>query len=279
MAAKKRKKSSRPRVNEDQLEIAVAEAPRPKPARRDSPILLRTDKLVKAFKKRTVVDEVSLELRAGEVVGLLGPNGAGKTTTFSMTVGLLRPDSGTIHFGEKNVTRLAMYRRARAGMAYLPQEASVFRQLSVRKNLQIVLEHQKLSRAARNERIDQLLTEFNITHVADSPAFTLSGGERRRTEIARALTTEPKVFLLDEPFAGIDPIAVSDLQDTVRSLKDKGIGVLITDHNVGETLRIADRAYIINEGQVVMDGTPEEVAADPLVRRVYLGQNFQLHRN
>ncbi len=276
MAAKKRKKTVA-----EQLEIAVpggagAEVGTPVAT---GPVLLRTDKLVKAFKKRTVVNEVSLELRAGEVVGLLGPNGAGKTTTFSMTVGLLRPDRGTIHFGEKNVTRLAMYRRARAGMAYLPQESSVFRQLSVRKNLQLVLEHQKLNRAARNARIDALLEDFHITHVADSPAYTLSGGERRRTEIARALATEPKVFLLDEPFAGIDPIAVSDLQETVRGLKKKGIGVLITDHNVGETLRIADRAYIINEGSVVKSGTPEEVAADPTVRRIYLGENFTLQRN
>lgn len=239
--------------------------------------LLRTEKLIKSFKKRTVVREVSLELHPGEVVGLLGPNGAGKTTTFSMVVGLLKPDAGQVFFKDQEVTRLAMYQRARRGMAYLPQEASAFRQLSVRKNILAILEHQPLSRKERLEKLDALLDELNITHLADSPAYTLSGGERRRTEIARALATDPAVFLLDEPFAGIDPIAVADLQDTVASLKERNIGVLITDHNVRETLHIADRAYIINEGQVLVSGSPAEIAEDPAARKVYLGEKFQMH--
>lgn len=239
--------------------------------------LLRTEKLVKSFKKRTVVREVSLELHPGEVVGLLGPNGAGKTTTFSMVVGLLKPDRGQVFFKDQEVTRLAMYQRARRGIAYLPQEASAFRQLSVRKNILAILEHQPLSRKERLDRLDGLLDELSIAHLADSPAYTLSGGERRRTEIARALATEPSVFLLDEPFAGIDPIAVADLQETVASLKRRNIGVLITDHNVRETLHIADRAYIINEGQVLVSGAPAEIAADPAARKVYLGEKFQMH--
>jgi lipopolysaccharide export system ATP-binding protein len=247
------------------------------PTQAPGPVLVRTEKLVKAFKRRTVVREVSVTLHAGEVVGLLGPNGAGKTTTFSMIVGLLRPDSGRIFFEDKDVTRLPMYRRARSGMAYLPQEASVFRQLTVRQNLQIILEHQPLGRADRHARIEALLDDLRIRHVADSPAYTLSGGERRRTEIARALAIQPKVFLLDEPFAGIDPIAVHDLQQTVRDLTRRGIGVLITDHNVRETLGIADRAYIISEGAVIKAGTPGEIAADPAVREVYLGEHFELN--
>jgi lipopolysaccharide export system ATP-binding protein len=238
--------------------------------------LLRTDGLVKAFKKRTVVRGVSIALAPGEVVGLLGPNGAGKTTTFSMTVGLLRPDAGRVYFAGKDVTRFPMYRRAREGMAYLPQEASVFRQLSVRKNLRAVAEYLPGPRAERLGRVDRLLEELNIAHLADSPAYTLSGGERRRTEIARALVTEPKVFLLDEPFAGIDPIAVADLQETVAALKHRGIGVLITDHNVRETLNIADRAYIISEGEVICAGTPQEIAADPTARKIYLGEKFRM---
>jgi len=238
--------------------------------------LLHTDDLVKAFKKRVVVHEVSIDLQAGEIVGLLGPNGAGKTTTFSMVVGLLKPDSGRVFFMEREVTQLPMYRRARAGMAYLSQEPSVFRQLTVRQNLLAILEYQPLPGAERRERADALLEEMHIAHLADSPAYTLSGGERRRTEIARALVTDPKIFLLDEPFAGIDPIAVADLQETVAALKKKGIGVLITDHNVRDTLEITDRAYIISEGRVIVAGTPREIAENPLARKVYLGEKFRM---
>ncbi len=240
--------------------------------------LLHTEGLVKAFKKRVVVREVSIALDAGEVVGLLGPNGAGKTTTFSMIVGLLKPDAGRILFKGEDVTRMPMYRRARIGMAYLPQEASVFQQLTVRQNLQAILEYQPLRRAQRNERIDALLEDLNISHLANSPAYTLSGGERRRTEIARALAIEPRVFLLDEPFAGIDPIAVADLQTIVGKLSEKGIGVLITDHNVRDTLEITDHAYIINEGAVLAAGSPNEIAHDPLVRKIYLGEKFKLNQ-
>ncbi|MBI2425181.1 MAG: LPS export ABC transporter ATP-binding protein [Candidatus Hydrogenedentes bacterium] len=239
--------------------------------------LLRTEGLVKAFKKRVVVSGVSIELNGGEVVGLLGPNGAGKTTTFSMVVGLLRPDQGTIHFRGADVTRQPMYKRAQAGMAYLPQEASVFRNLTVRQNVLAVLEYQPLGAKERYTRADRLLDELHIRHLEKHPAYTLSGGERRRTEIARALATDPAIFLLDEPFAGIDPIAVADLQETVARLKEKGIGVLITDHNVRETLNIADRAYIINEGSVLKTGTPTEIAADPMVRKIYLGKDFDFN--
>jgi len=238
--------------------------------------LLRTQDLVKQFKRRTVVSGVSIALHAGEIVGLLGPNGAGKTTTFRMTVGLLRPTEGRVLFDGEDITRLPMYKRARQGMAYLPQEASVFRKLTVRQNLLAVLEFTSLNKTERNERADVLLHDLGIEHVADSPAYTLSGGERRRTEICRALATNPKVFLLDEPFAGIDPIAVSDLQETVAKLKEKGIGVLITDHNVRETLAITDRAYIISEGKIIVSGTSEEIAADPTARKTYLGEKFRL---
>ena len=238
--------------------------------------LLWTDGLVKRFKNRTVVQSVSISLNAGEVVGLLGPNGAGKTTTFSMTVGLLRPDAGRIVFQGKDVTKLPMYKRAQAGIAYLPQEASVFQQLTVRQNLMAILEFLPLKRDEQEERCDQLLDEFAISHLADSLAYTLSGGERRRTEIARALVSQPKVFLLDEPFAGIDPISVADLQEVVYALRNKKIGVLITDHNVRETLKTADHAYILDEGRVISSGTPEEIAQDPRVRKVYLGEDFTL---
>lgn len=248
----------------------------PGPENTGSAALLRTENLVKRFKGRTVVREVSIELGAGEVVGLLGPNGAGKTTTFRMTVGLLRPTSGAIWFQGRDVTRLPMYRRAQEGIAYLPQEPSIFRNLTVRENLLAILEHQRLSAKERAGRADALLEELGIGHVADSPAYTLSGGERRRTEICRALVTEPKVFLLDEPFAGIDPIAVADLQETVTKLKDRGIGVLITDHNVRDTLAITDRAYILNEGKVIVSGTPQEVSESPTAREIYLGEKFRM---
>ncbi len=241
-----------------------------------SDVVLRTENLVKQFSRRTVVRDVSIELAPGEVVGLLGPNGAGKTTTFRMTVGLLRPNRGHIWFRNRDVTRLPMYRRAREGMAYLPQEPSVFRQLTVRQNLLAILEYQPMTRAARREKADALLEELGVAHVADNFAYSLSGGERRRTEICRALVTEPKVFLLDEPFAGIDPIAVADLQETVAHLKDKGIGVLITDHNVRDTLAITDRAYIISEGSVICAGTPKEIAENPTAREIYLGEKFRM---
>lgn len=245
----------------------------------DQEALLKTQELVKAFKKRVVVREVSIKLHAGEVVGLLGPNGAGKTTTFNMVMGLLRPDAGKIVFLGNDVTREPMYRRARAGMAYLAQEPSVFRQLTVRQNLLAILEYQRLNRTQRADRADMLLDELNIAHLADSPAYTLSGGERRRTEIARALVTEPRIFLLDEPFAGIDPIAVDDLQQTVAALKNKGIGVLITDHNVRDTLAITDHAYIISEGKVIVSGSSQDIADNELARKVYLGEKFRLDTN
>ncbi len=238
--------------------------------------LLQTDGLTKAFKKRVVVKDLSVALDAGEVVGLLGPNGAGKTTTFSMIVGLLKPDSGHIFFQDADITPMPMYRRARAGIAYLPQEPSVFQQLTVWQNIQAILEYQGLKRAERTKRIESVLQDLNIAHLANSPAYTLSGGERRRTEIARALAIEPKIFLLDEPFAGIDPIAVADLQEIVAGLSAKGIGVLITDHNVRDTLAITDFAYIINEGAVLASGAPRDIADDPAVRKIYLGEKFKL---
>ncbi|MFP4191504.1 MAG: LPS export ABC transporter ATP-binding protein [Candidatus Hydrogenedentota bacterium] len=242
----------------------------------DNTALLQTRDLVKDFKGRVVVQDVSIGLKPGEIAGLLGPNGAGKTTTFNMAVGLLRPTSGQVWFNGADVTRLPMYKRARAGMAYLPQEASVFRKLTVRQNLMAVLEFLPLTLQERRARTDRLLDELGVSHVADNPAYTLSGGERRRTEICRALVTEPKVFLLDEPFAGIDPIAVADLQDTVATLKRKAIGVLITDHNVRETLEITDRAYIISEGRIAAAGTPREIAENPLARKTYLGEKFRM---
>ncbi len=238
--------------------------------------LLHTDNLVKQFKRRVVVRNVSIKLDVGEIVGLLGPNGAGKTTTFRMTVGLLRPTKGRIWFDGRDVTRLPMYLRARQGIAYLPQEPSIFRQLTVRQNLLAVLEYQPIGKEDRLARAEALIEELGITHVADSPAYTLSGGERRRAEICRALATEPKVFLLDEPFAGIDPIAVADLQEIVAALRNKGIGVLITDHNVRETLQTTDRAYIINEGNIIVSGAPREIAENPLVRKIFLGDKFKM---
>lgn len=237
--------------------------------------LLSTQGLYKQFKRRTVVRNVSIDLAAGEIVGLLGPNGAGKTTSFNMVVGLLRPNAGQIWFDGKDVTRLPMYLRARRGIAYLPQEASVFRQLTVRQNLLAILEYHPLTKAQRRARADALMQELGIAHLADNPAYTLSGGERRRTEICRALVTEPRVFLLDEPFAGIDPIAVADLQEIVAGLKVRGIGVLITDHNVRETLQITDRAYILSDGEVMAAGTPREIAENPVARKTYLGEKFK----
>jgi len=238
--------------------------------------LLRTEQLYKQFKRRTVVNDVSIELAPGEIVGLLGPNGSGKTTTFRMIVGMLRPTSGRVWFCGQDVTSMPMYRRARQGMAYLPQEPSIFRQLTVRQNLLAVLEYQPLTTPQRKARADALMEELGISHLAGNPAYTLSGGERRRTEICRALVTEPKIFLLDEPFAGIDPIAVDDLQDSVATLRNKGIGVLITDHNVREMLEITDRAFILSEGRVSVAGTPREIAENPLARKTYLGEKFKI---
>lgn len=238
--------------------------------------LLRAEHLTKQFKRRTVVSDVSLEIGEGHIVGLLGPNGAGKTTTFRMIVGMLRPNEGRIWFRGHDITYMPMYQRARQGIAYLPQEPSIFRQLTVRQNLLAVLEYQPLTAEERNRRADILLEELGIAHLASNPAYTLSGGERRRTEICRALVTEPKIFLLDEPFAGIDPIAVADLQTTVTTLKNKGIGVIITDHNVRETLQIIDYAFILSEGRISVMGTPAEIAENPLARKTYLGENFRL---
>ena len=237
--------------------------------------LVATD-LVKTYGKRTVVDRVSFKVAPGEVVGLLGPNGAGKTTSFYAVVGLVRPDSGQVHLGGKEVTRDPMYVRAQKGIGYLPQEPSVFRKLSVEDNVAAILEMQGMSKEAAAQRLEQLLDEFSLQAVRKNPGDVLSGGERRRTEIARALASNPSFILLDEPFAGVDPIAVEDIQRIVDQLRHNGIGVLITDHNVQETLHITDRAYLLFEGKILKEGTAEELAADDTVRRVYLGQNFTL---
>ena len=241
-------------------------------------MILRAENLIKKYKNRTVVDHVSVTVEQGEIVGLLGPNGAGKTTSFYMTVGLIKPDGGKVYLGDLDITTLPMYRRAQAGIGYLPQEASVFRNLSVEDNVSAVLELTKLSKKDQKERLELLLEEFGLNRVRTSMGNVLSGGERRRTEIARALATDPKFILLDEPFAGIDPIAVEDIQRIVEKLKQRNIGVLITDHNVQETLSITDRAYLLFEGKILKAGTAEELAADEQVRRVYLGQNFVLRR-
>lgn len=232
--------------------------------------------LGKRYRKRPVVRGVSLELRRGEAVGLLGPNGAGKTTTFTMMTGLVQPDEGSVMLDGHDVTMLPMYRRARLGLGYLPQEASVFRGLSVEDNIRAALEVVEPLRDRREQMLDALLAEFGIAHLRRTPALALSGGERRRCEIARALATHPNYILLDEPLAGIDPIAVAEIRDLVKHLKTRGLGVLITDHNVRETLEIIDRAYILHDGQVLMEGTPREIVAHEAVRRVYLGERFSL---
>jgi lipopolysaccharide export system ATP-binding protein len=237
---------------------------------------LQTKDLTKSYGGRTVVRDVSLEVQSGEVVGLLGPNGAGKTTTFYMTVGLTSPDSGRVIFNGEDVTDLPMYARARKGIGYLPQEPSIFRGLTVEQNILAILETLDLDPSGRRTRCRELLAELNLTSLAASPAYTLSGGERRRAEITRALVVSPQFLLLDEPFAGIDPIAISDIQKIIFHLKDRGIGVLITDHNVRETLRITDRAYIVHDGGIFHSGTPDALAADEEVRRVYLGTEFRL---
>ena len=238
--------------------------------------VLRAENLRKRFKSRTVVEGVSLDVASGEVIGLLGPNGAGKTTCFYMIVGLIPADAGRIHLNERDLTQLPIHRRARLGISYLPQENSVFRKLSVEENVQAVLELQGLTSPQVEQRLAELLGELSITHLRKHTALSLSGGERRRLEIARALGTKPAFILLDEPFAGVDPIAVLDIQRIIGFLKERGIGVLITDHNVRETLGICDRAYIINEGAVLASGRPEEIVENDNVRRVYLGENFRM---
>lgn len=241
-------------------------------------MLLHAENLSKSYGKRLVVNNVSLSVERGEIVGLLGPNGAGKTTTFYMVVGFIRPQTGRVLLGDEDITKLPMYRRAQKGIGYLPQEPSVFRKLSVEDNIMAVLEMTGLSKSQRHEKQESLLDEFNLHKVRKSMGDTLSGGERRRTEIARALAVNPQFILLDEPFAGIDPIAVEDIQAIVSKLKTKNIGILITDHNVQETLSITDRAYLMFEGSILKAGTAEELAADERVRRVYLGRNFELRR-
>lgn len=241
-------------------------------------LTLKAELLVKKYKRRIVVNEVSIKVSQGEIVGLLGPNGAGKTTTFYMIVGLIKPNSGQIFLDNENITNLAMYRRAKKGIGYLAQEASVFRQLTVEENIMAVLEMTTLSKVEQRNKVESLLEEFGLTHVRKNAGIVLSGGERRRTEIARALAVDPNFVLLDEPFAGVDPIAVEEIQTIVGRLKDKNIGILITDHNVQETLSITDRAYLMFEGKLLKSGTAEELAADEQVRRVYLGKHFELKR-
>ena len=239
---------------------------------------IRTELLVKKYKNRTVVNEVSIEFTQGEIVGLLGPNGAGKTTSFYMIVGLIKPFSGKIFLDDQDITTFPMYKRAQMGIAYLPQEASIFRHLTVEDNIRSILEFKYSNKAEREERLESLISEFNIQKVRKNKGNNLSGGERRRVEIARCLASDPKFILLDEPFAGVDPIAVEDIQHIVAKLKEKNIGIVITDHNVHETLSITDRAYLLYEGKVLKSGTAEELAADPIVKRVYLGSNFELRK-
>ncbi len=241
-------------------------------------MILRTENLVKRYGDRTVAKEVSLNVHQGEIVGLLGPNGAGKTTTFYMVVGFIQPNGGNVFLEKRDITSLPMYKRARLGIGYLPQEPSVFRKLSVEDNIKAVLEMMPLTRGEQSQRLEGLIAEFGLEKVRKSKGDTLSGGERRRTEIARALASDPKFILLDEPFAGIDPIAVEDIQTIVFKLKARNIGILITDHNVQETLSITDRAYLMYDGAILMAGTAEELAADEQVRRLYLGRNFELKR-
>lgn len=241
-------------------------------------MILRSENLVKKYKSRTVANQVSVQVAQGEIVGLLGPNGAGKTTSFYMIVGMVKPNSGRIYLDDLDITKEPMYRRAQLGIGYLPQEASVFRKLSIEDNLYAILEMTKLTKKEQHMKAESLLDEFALHHVRKNLGDQLSGGERRRTEIARALATDPKFILLDEPFAGVDPIAVEDIQQVVRKLKDKNIGILITDHNVHETLSITDRAYLLYSGSVIKSGTAEDLANDEQVRKVYLGANFELRK-
>lgn len=239
---------------------------------------IRAEHLIKRYSKRTVVNDVSLELKEGEIVGLLGPNGAGKTTSFYMMVGMVKPSEGNVYLNDKKITSMAMYRRARLGVSYLPQEASIFRKLSVENNILAILQLQSMKRSERKERLEQLLEDFRITHIRKSKGYMLSGGERRRCEIARALASDPKFIFLDEPFAGIDPITVEEIMHLVKKLKEKGIGVLITDHNVHETLSITDRAYILIDGKIFCSGSAEQIADNEEVRKRYLGETFSLER-
>lgn len=241
-------------------------------------MILRSENLVKKYKSRTVAKNVSVQVQQGEIVGLLGPNGAGKTTSFYMIVGMVKPNSGKIFLDDKDITDEPMYKRAQLGVGYLPQEASVFRKLSIEDNLLAVLQMTKKTKAEQQYKVESLLDEFALHHVRKNLGDQLSGGERRRTEIARALATDPKFILLDEPFAGVDPIAVEDIQSVVRKLKDKNIGILITDHNVHETLNITDRTYLLYAGEVIKSGSAEDLANDEMVRRVYLGSNFELRK-
>lgn len=241
-------------------------------------LVIKTQHLIKRYGSRTVVNDVSFEVNQGEIVGLLGPNGAGKTTSFYQVVGLIKPDEGRVFLNDEDITSLPMYKRAQMGIGYLPQEASVFRKLSVEDNISAILEMTKLTKQAQKLKLEELLGEFHLEHVRKNNGDTLSGGERRRTEIARALAVNPSFILLDEPFAGVDPIAVEDIQTIVAKLKFKNIGILITDHNVNETLSICDRAYLLIEGKIFMHGTAEELADDERVRRLYLGRNFELRR-
>ena len=238
--------------------------------------LLRAEKLVKIYSGRRVVNEASFEVGSGEIVGLLGPNGAGKTTSFRMTIGMIRPNSGEVMFRGERVTRLPMYRRARLGMGYLSQDPSLFQRLTVRGNLLAILETLSLTRAERTKRLDQLVEDLELGHIADNMAYTLSGGERRRLEIARALITNPRIFLLDEPFSGIDPKKIADIQNIIRGLKARGMSILLTDHNVRDTLKVTDRAYIIDQGRIVAHGSPEEIVAHPEVIQRYLGTEFEM---
>jgi lipopolysaccharide export system ATP-binding protein len=238
---------------------------------------LHTDNLVKFYSKRKVVNGVSIYLDSGEIVGLLGPNGAGKTTTFYMITGLISPNGGKVLLDDTDITRLPMYRRARKGIGYLPQEASIFRKLTVAENIMAILEYMPMSRKERKDRLAELLKDLDVEHIADSKGYNLSGGERRRVEIARALVTQPKFILLDEPFSGIDPITVEEIQKIIHRLKDKGLGILVTDHNVRETLSITDRAYIIYEGEILKSGSAEFLANDPEARQLYLGEKFKLN--
>jgi lipopolysaccharide export system ATP-binding protein len=238
--------------------------------------LLRTEGLVKSYHGKQVVNGVSLEVKSGEIVGLLGPNGAGKTTTFYMIVGIIKPDDGAVCIDDQDISQLPIHRRARLGIQYLPQEPSVFRKLTVAENILAILQTLDLDKAARKERLAELLNELKISHLANNKAYSLSGGERRRVEITRALVTAPQFILLDEPFAGIDPLAVNDIQMIIQNLKEKNLGILISDHNVRETLGVCDRAYILNEGLILEEGTPERIVSSDLAKKIYLGESFQL---
>ena len=259
-------------TNEKKSEIAGTTGD----AHSDNRIMLRTEGLVKIFKRRKVVNGVSVSISQGQIVGLLGPNGAGKTTTFRMVVGILTPNNGDIYLNDRPITKLPMYKRARLGINYLPQEPSIFRKMTVEDNIKSIIQTMGYNRQERRARLEELLEGFGISHVRKSVAYTLSGGERRRVEIARALVTKPKFILLDEPFAGIDPIAVEDLQNIVAGLKEKGIGILITDHNVRETLAITDTAYIMADGVILTEGDSEFLANDPEARKIYLGERFRM---